>query len=633
VVNDGSAHLCPLPVNSAMAAIRVAVLQLPVLPDGRMLAATVLVAALLSAADATVHTRLKLDSDRGVLVVSAAIEAPNIPANVSADVELLKASVAELHCSLCQAHGECVLSVGTSFASCTCRAGWMGRWCDKPICSCLNGGTCILDVHTQEVACMCRHGFSGIHCQSATPVCDTGVCTNGTVCITTIVGLRCVIPVGGCTSAPCINGGQCVESSSEFRCECQRGYKGAQCEQVDECASSPCRNSGACTDGVNAYACTCAAGFTGGACESNVDECASSPCRNGGACTDGVNAYACTCAAGFTGGACESNVDECASSPCRFSATCTPGSPRRKFVCSTFVTRWNTANVGSGSSSSNQIRLPLESDGVYNFVVQWGDGTSSTVTSSSQALRTYSIQGEYTITITGTLRGWRFDDTGDKLKLLDVMQWGTMQLGNNGGYFWGAANMIITATDSPDLSGTTSMVSMFARASKLTGNIGHWDVGRVTNMNHMFHSAALFNAAIGSWDVSQVTNMVYTFTYAAAFNQPIGTWNVSSVTDMFGMFYYASAFNQPIGDWNVARVTDMYGMFEGARVFNQPIGRWRVSQVSDMYRMFFGASAFNQDISKWCVTRIASKPTNFDANTPISWAASSKPVWGTCPSN
>ena len=48
-----------------------------------------------------------------------------------------------------------------------------------------------------------------------------------------------------------------------------------------------------------------------------------------------------------------------------------------------------------------------------------------------------------------------------------------------------------------------------------------------------------------------------------------------------------------------------------------------------MGAMFYQASSFNQNISNWCVTNIASEPTEFSTDSPLS--ESNKPVWGTCP--
>jgi hypothetical protein len=50
---------------------------------------------------------------------------------------------------------------------------------------------------------------------------------------------------------------------------------------------------------------------------------------------------------------------------------------------SSFVSTWDTRNTTAGSSSSTQVKLPLISDGVYNFVVNWGDGNSNTITNKA----------------------------------------------------------------------------------------------------------------------------------------------------------------------------------------------------------------------------------------------------------
>ncbi len=296
-----------------------------------------------------------------------------------------------------------------------------------------------------------------------------------------------------------------------------------------------------------------------------------------------------------------------------------------------FESSWDTLNTSAGSSNDDQIRLPLESDGVYDFVVSWGDGTSDVITSWDQveATHTYPFTGNVTIRISGTLKGWRFNDSGDRLKILDVSRWGDLNLGNNGDYFHGAANLVGTATDSPDLTGTTNLTNAFRFASKLTGGLSAWDTGDVTQMDGMFAQAEAFNGDIGSWDTSKVTqmdqmfngadafnqNIVYwdtghvtsmsaMFAGASAFNQDISGWDVSSVTEMTTMFLFASAFNQDLSTWDVSSVTDMSSMFASTGAFNQDLSTWDVSSVTDMSRMFQFSSAFDQDLSTWDVSSV-----------------------------
>ena len=302
-------------------------------------------------------------------------------------------------------------------------------------------------------------------------------------------------------------------------------------------------------------------------------------------------------------------------------------SPRTDFTNTAFVTRWRTDHTNGEwaieESSPNQIRLSLSDDGVYDFVVDWGDGSDPDRIiryDLSELTHTYESPGEYTVMIDGQCDGFGFfprvidDDVdfpplavGDSAKLLDVEQWGEVKLHNQGFQFLACTNLEgFSAVDTPILNHITDMLSMFFRAQAFNGDIGGWDVSNVTDMNGMFFSAEAFNQDIGSWDVSNVTDMAVMFGEAATFNQDIGDWDVSNVTTMAGMFQEATAFNQDIGDWDVSKVTTMNSMFFSAEAFNQDIGGWDVSNVTDMSEMFDSAISFNQDIGGWDVDQVTS---------------------------
>ena len=87
-----------------------------------------------------------------------------------------------------------------------------------------------------------------------------------------------------------------------------------------------------------------------------------------------------------------------------------------------FLSTWDTLELSTGSSANDQIKLPLVSSGSYNFLVDWGDGQTDTITSPTDVavIHTYSLSGVYTINITGTIVGWQFNDDGDRLKLLEI---------------------------------------------------------------------------------------------------------------------------------------------------------------------------------------------------------------------
>jgi len=274
----------------------------------------------------------------------------------------------------------------------------------------------------------------------------------------------------------------------------------------------------------------------------------------------------------------------------------------------TFISVWDTEKTNLGSSTGNQVKLPLESRGFYNFIVNWGDGNYDTIMSWNQeeVTHTYASEGVYTIIINGTLIGWSFNFEGDKLKLLEIKEWGALGLGSSGSNFWGCSNLNITASDNLDLMGITTLYQAFRGCTSLSdnGSMNSLDVSSVINMGYMFYGASSFNQSIGSWDTSSVINMEYMFYGASSFNQSIDNWDVSSVINMEFMFYNASSFNQDIGNWDVSSVINMGYMFSIASFFNQNIDNWNVSSVINMDAMFRDASSFDQPIGNWDVSNV-----------------------------
>lgn len=140
----------------------------------------------------------------------------------------------------------------------------------------------------------------------------------------------------------------------------------------------------------------------------------------------------------------------------------------------------------------------------------------------------YGTAGTYTVCIRGTFPQIYFNNKGDKLKILEVKQWGTRVWRTMGGAFYGASNLDVTANDELKLGANASMASMFRGASSLTGNasFNNWDTSNVINMSYMFNNAGLFNQPIGDWNVSNVTNMRSLFNAASSFNRSLASWNV-----------------------------------------------------------------------------------------------------------
>ena len=244
-------------------------------------------------------------------------------------------------------------------------------------------------------------------------------------------------------------------------------------------------------------------------------------------------------------------------------------------------------------------------------VVDYGNGNFRTLNSSgfhSIGHNYGSNNGPHIIRISGQINSIDLDGSTTNL-----IQWGSSQWQNLDHMFEYCTDLVITATDTPDLSQCISMNGTFNFATNFNSDISDWDVSNVTNMSSMFSGARFFNQPIGSWDVSNVTDMSNMFG-AATFNQSLSSWDVSSCTNMSGMFSGAQDFNQDISSWDVSNVTDMSYMFSSTARFNQLLSNWDVSNVTDMSGMFSEAEAFNRSLNGWNVSNVRTMEFMFIAS-------------------
>jgi hypothetical protein len=127
----------------------------------------------------------------------------------------------------------------------------------------------------------------------------------------------------------------------------------------------------------------------------------------------------------------------------------------------------------SGISSNNQFILPLRVGQTYNFDINWGDGIVETIISNTSITHTYALIGTYEISITENIVGGfpaiYFNNTGDKLKIIDLTEWGTNKWLSFEGAFYGCSNMIISAIDHN--TAVTQYVELFNNAWRVCSSL------------------------------------------------------------------------------------------------------------------------------------------------------------------
>lgn len=307
---------------------------------------------------------------------------------------------------------------------------------------------------------------------------------------------------------------------------------------------------------------------------------------------------------------------------------------------------FDTNNISAGSTANNQVALPYSVSGTYTGTINWGDGD---VTSNTYANRThtYASPGVYTIKVYGSVVGFSFGNTGDRLKITSIVDWGDTTI-NSAYAFYGCENLTldtvigkptitdaygmfrgctslttISSVDTWNLTGITSLDQMFM-GSSFNGPL-NWNTTNITSMSSMFASNTSFNQNLSTWDVSNVVNFSSIFSGCTSFNVSLN-WNCDAAQNMSSMFRLCTSMNVPQQLNNTYNVTTMYNMFNSCYAFNHNV-TLDVASVVDMSFMFFNCYVFNGTLtfnnSIGALTNVVrmfencfafNKPINFDTS-------------------
>lgn len=259
-----------------------------------------------------------------------------------------------------------------------------------------------------------------------------------------------------------------------------------------------------------------------------------------------------------------------------------------------------TVDTTKAGSASDTFILPCGDLNTYDAIIDWGDSSTSAITTYNDAdlSHTYSSGGTYTVKITGRLPWINFATAGDYLKIGVLSQWGDVVIESGASSYNGCSNLTVTATDAPTIT-ATDLSRMFKDCVLANPIVTAWDISTATDILGIFFGCVLANPTVTSWDVSNVTNMSSLFSGASVATPNVTSWNTSSATNMSSMFRDALLAEPNISSWNVSTVTQMVSMFDGALVANPIITSWTLPLVTDMSNMFddSGLSTANYDIA------------------------------------
>jgi len=218
-----------------------------------------------------------------------------------------------------------------------------------------------------------------------------------------------------------------------------------------------------------------------------------------------------------------------------------------------------TVRIVSGDET---FTLPFQpSDPVlpWNALIDWGDASSDTITTYNDPVLAHpypvGVSADYDITVSGSANCVKFA-TVDRLKLIDVKQWGRTGWTSCSSSFFSATNCIFTAGPISDTSSVTSMASMYQSCTVGLPDVSGFDTSSCTSLLNMFLGCVFANPDVSGFDIGLITsmsNMMFNTPFSDAnFDAAIVPFNdqphQSNVVAHFGSAQYSAGAPQTAHD-------------------------------------------------------------------------------------
>ena len=147
--------------------------------------------------------------------------------------------------------------------------------------------------------------------------------------------------------------------------------------------------------------------------------------------------------------------------------------------------------------ASKTVEIPF--NGSHSVTVDWGDGTTETLSGFGDITHTYASDGEYTVAVSGTAYRWAY---GDRYAWKECLAVGKIVYASIDRQFARAYNM----TSAPNIipSGLGKADYAFADCSSLTSGLVGWDVSSCSSMYSMLSGTTVFDQDLSGWCVQNI---------------------------------------------------------------------------------------------------------------------------------
>ena len=217
---------------------------------------------------------------------------------------------------------------------------------------------------------------------------------------------------------------------------------------------------------------------------------------------------------------------------------------------------WTVATTGAAET----FTIPCKNAGVFNASVDWGDGSTSAITTYDDAnlVHTYTSAGEHQIRISGTFPNVYFANAGDKLKVRSVENLGSVGLVALDFAFRGCSNITSFVAGDSDVSGVTLMTGMLLQCtSLLSADLSGMDTANVTSISNLFDGcASLASVNMSGLNTSSVASMFAMFRGCPNITDIVGVddFNIEALNASFSLTSFATTTTLPTARYDALLV-------------------------------------------------------------------------------
>ena len=260
-----------------------------------------------------------------------------------------------------------------------------------------------------------------------------------------------------------------------------------------------------------------------------------------------------------------------------------------------------TSFIMAFSIDDNSLTIPLYNTTGYDMSIDWGDGSTTdniTTYNDSRLTHSYTSNGNYDVSISGTCKGIYFNNTGDRSKLDSIRHWGNVGFETFNKAFYGCSNLVslpigsITGGDD-----VTSFSTCFGNTSITSIPSGLFDNNTdVTAFSSCFFGTNITSIPSGLFD----NNTSVTVLNACFYNCnnltliPSGLFdNNTAVTNFSFCFFGTNITSIPSGlfDNNTA-VTSFNSCFNTTDITSIPSGLFdNNTAVTDFRNCFYNCTS------------------------------------------